>query len=101
MKAYCLSIKDNEDAGNEIVFAENARAARGKIGDLSDSLEEWIDLRARRAPEYDSMENLTQAQLAFQQWRNGWQWFDEYDMPDPKDATDAEFYKWYESRFGA
>lgn len=44
MKAYRLSIKDNDEAGNEIVFAENAKAAKKLIGDLSDSLEEYTDL---------------------------------------------------------
>lgn len=100
MKAYSLSIKDNDDAGNEIVFAENAKAARNKIGDLADSLEEWIDLRVHRAKEYDGMEHLTDAQLANKQWRNGWRWF-EMDYPDPDEATDDEFFKWYEANFSA
>lgn len=100
MKAYSLSIKDNDDAGQEIVFAENGRAAKKLIGDLADSLEEYTDLRVHRDKRYDGMEKLSPAQLAFHQWRDGWQWFDMYDMPDPDHATDAEFYKWYERNFG-
>lgn len=45
------------------------------------------------------MEKLTLAQLALEQWHDGWRWFDS-DYPDPNEATDAEFLKWYESTFG-
>lgn len=99
VKAYNLSIKDNEDAGPEIVFAHTAKAAKKLIGDLADSLEQYIDLRVVRDKRYDGMENLSPAQLALHQWRGGWRWFDTYDMPDPDKATDAEFYEWYEKAY--
>lgn len=101
IKAYYLSIKDGEDAGCAIVFAETSRAAKSKIygTTLGDSVEEWIDIRVNRAKEYDGMESLTQAQLAKEQWRNGWEWFD-MDYPNVEEATDQEFYEWYDKMFG-
>lgn len=98
MKAYCLFIRDNDDAGQEIVFADTPSGAKKQVGDLSDSLEQYIDLGARRAKQFDGMENLTPAQLGCKQWRDGWQWFD-MDAPDPDTATDKEFIEWYESNF--
>lgn len=103
MKAYCLSVKDEDDAGQAIVFAETVRDAKKQVfghDTLVDALEGgWTALRAHRAKEYDGMENLTDAQLANRQWRNGWIWFDEYDMPDSDEATDEMFYDWYEKKY--
>jgi hypothetical protein len=103
VKAYSLSIKDNDDAGAAIVFAETANDAKKQVyahDTLVDALEGgWITLRAHRAKRYDGMENLDEAHLALKQWRDGWSWFD-VDYPDPDTATDAEFIKWYKSYFG-
>lgn len=98
MKAYSLSIHDNDDAGEKIVFAETAKAAKKRIGNLQDNLESYLDLRVNRSPEYDGMENLSPALLAKEQWRRGWRWFD-LDYPDPDEATDEEFIAWYEDMF--
>lgn len=98
MKAYCLTIKDFDDAGCEIVFAENAKEAKKLIGELSYSLEQYTDLRVNRDKRFDGMEKLTPAELAKEQWRMGW-WFHEDGCPDADEATDAQFCEWYERTF--
>lgn len=97
MKAWCVSIKDDEDQGMLIVFAENRNEARSKTGDLM--YDNWIDIIAVRDKRYDGLEKLTEAELALRQWRDGWRWYD-MDYPEPEDATDAEFLKWYKDNFG-
>lgn len=100
MKAYYLSIKDNDDAGAQVVFANTAKEAKKKVnGWVHDNLENYLDLRVNRAKRYDDMEDLDQAHLALEQWREGWQWFDMYDQPDQDTATDDEFLDWYEGVF--
>lgn len=103
MKAYCLSIDGDDDAGNAIVFAETGREAKKQVFKheaLSDSLQgEWIYLRVCRDKRYDGMENLDAAHLALHQWHDGWRWFD-MDYPDPDQATDDEFVEWYHDSFG-
>lgn len=99
MKAYYLSIKDDGDTGQQIVFANTAKAAKKLVhGWVWDNLENYIDLRVNRAKKFDGMENLSEAELALHQWHDGWRWFD-MDYPDPDEATDAEFLKWYEENF--
>lgn len=99
-KAYLLSIKDNDDAGQAVVFANNAKEAKAQIygTNLGDTLEEWIDIRVHRDKRYDGMENLSGAQLAKEQWRCGWRWFDMH-YPDVEEATDQEFLDWYKNTF--
>lgn len=102
MKAYYLSIKDNDDAGMQVVFANTAKEAKRLVsGEVHDNLEEYIYLRVNRAKRYDGMENLSRAELALKQWQDGWQWFDLYDVPNPDENTDAEFLAWYKSNFGS
>lgn len=102
LKAYALSVKDEEDAGEMIVFANTANEARKQAygTDLSDAADgEWIRIQAHRDKRYDGMENLSNAELAMHQWRDGWRWFD-VNYPDPDEATDDEFLKWYADTFG-
>lgn len=96
MKAYCVSIKDDEDQGMLIVFAENRNQARQQTGDLM--YDNWIDIIAVRDKRYDGLEKLTDAQLALRQWRDGWRWY-ELDTPEPEETTDEQFTEWYESHF--
>lgn len=100
MKAYCVSIKDDDDAGAEIVFATTAREARKKAwgSDFTSFAESYIYVVAHRDKRYDDLEKLSEAELACKQWRDGWQWFDR-ENPDTETASDAEFIKWYESNF--
>lgn len=102
MKAYCLSIKDEDDAGQMIVFANTVKEARKQIygTDLYDAADgEWIRVQAHRYKRYDGLEKLSNAELAMHQWRDGWRWFD-MDYPDPDEATDEEFLSWYADNFG-
>lgn len=102
MKAYSLSIKDNDDAGCAIVFANTAREAKKQVWShdtLVDALEGgWIALQVHRNKYYDGMEKLDAAHLALAQWKDGWVWFD-VNYPDPDEATDTEFLKWYTDNF--
>lgn len=104
MKAYCLSIKDEDDAGCAIVFANTVKEAKKQVWShdtIVDALDGgWITLQAHRAKHYDGMENLDAAHLALEQWKEGWRWFDVYAMPDNDETTDNEFVAWYEKTFG-
>ena len=97
MKAYYLSVKDDDEGAAAIVFAETAKAAKKLVfnhENLVDALDgQWIYLRVNRAKNYDGMENLSKAELALHQWKDGWRWFEDY--PDPDEATDEEFLEWY------
>jgi hypothetical protein len=103
MKAYHLSVKDEDDAGGAIVFANTVKEAKKQVFRhemLAEALAGgWLALRANRTRKYDGMENLSEAELAKEQWRDGWKFFD-MDYPDPDEATDAEFIAWYKNAFG-
>lgn len=97
MKAYTLWVEGEDDAGQAIVFDKTAREAKKQVwgnDELAMVLERYTDLRVRRAKRYDGLEKDPNA-LALAQWRDGWIWFDRYDMPDPDTATDQEFLDWY------
>lgn len=100
MKAYILEMKDDSDAGCEIVFADTAKGAKKQaIGmDFYEMSGEWLELRVRRYKHFDGMEKSSKAEIAKEQWRLGW-WFHESGYPDPDEATDAEFLDWYKSKF--
>lgn len=99
MKAYYVSIRDDDDQGGFTVFANTVQEARKKVpGDLV--YERWIDVQAHRSKQFDGMENLSKAELAKEQWRDGWIWEYYTNAPDCEEATDEEFYKWYESIWG-
>lgn len=97
-KAWYLDIKDDPDQGAFIVFADTRNEARGQAGQNDLIYDRWIDVQARRAKQYDGMENLSDVELALHQWHDGWRWFD-FNYPDPDEATDEEFIKWYEDNF--
>lgn len=100
MKAYKLYIVDNDDAGAQIVFANTAKEAKRLVhGNVWDNLENYIDLRVNRTPQFDDLEELSAAEISMHQWRDGWIWFD-MDYPDPEEASDDEFLKWYRDSFG-
>lgn len=102
MKAYYLSVKDEDDAGQAIVFASTAREAKKQVfahDELVMAMDgEWVNLRVNRAKRYDGMDKLSSAELALHQWKDGWRWFD-HDYPDPDTATDQEFLDWYNKTF--
>lgn len=102
MKAYYLDMKDDPDAGAEIVFANTVKDAKKQaIGkDFYEMSGEWLQLQCRREKKFDGMEKLSKRELAKECWRDGW-WFFENDYPDPDEATDQAFYDWYDKTFGA
>lgn len=97
MKAWCVSIKDDDDQGMLIVFAETREQARSQSGDLD--YDRWIDIVAVRDKRYDGMEKLDAAHLALVQWHDGWRWYD-MDPPEEGEATDKDFLDWYKIAFG-
>lgn len=98
IKAYSLSIADDPDQGQQIVFAETASEAKKKLDGEQFVYDRWIDIQAHRSRAFDGMENLTKAELALEQWREGWIWFDR-DTPDCDESTDEQFIAWYKDNF--
>ncbi|SIS11833.1 hypothetical protein [Williamsia sterculiae] len=101
MKAYKLKMASDPDAGSEIVFATTSREAKKQARgqDFYEMSGDWCDLRVGRAPHYDGMEALSERELRKENWRDGW-WFHQYGCPDVDEATDEDFYAWYDSNFG-
>lgn len=99
MKAYKLEIANDSEGICEIVFAKTAREARKQVDGTDLYYERWIDVRATRYPAFDGMEGLSKREFAKETWRHGWQWYDLL-APDSDEATDEEFYEWYDSEFG-
>lgn len=97
MKAYYVEIRDDPDQGGHIVWSTTARKARHNTGDLV--YDRWIDVKAKRYPEFDDKEHLTKRELALEQWKQGW-WFDsdEPTFDDYEENTDADFLEWYDRR---
>lgn len=102
MKAYLGGIRSYEDVGNIIVFAKNSKEALKFVrwDDISDYAESYIDIYAKRCPEFDDMEMLSAKEFMKEQWRRGW-WFDigKRPVPDCDEALDEEFYQWYAETF--
>lgn len=96
MKAYILRVINDDDQGQVVVFANTANEAKKQFNSTYLETEQYIDIRVKRSPEFDNMENLSEIDLAKEQWRNGWRWYD-YNTPYPEDTTDEEFYKWYKN----
>lgn len=99
MKAYTLRVIDDYDQVQVIVFANTAKEAKKQFNSTGLETEQYIDIRVKRHPEFDNMENLSEIELAKNQWREGWTWYDE-DTPDPEETTDEEFYEWYKNNLG-
>jgi hypothetical protein len=98
VKAWYLEVKDS-DEGRYLVFANTRNAARSQADSNDLMYDRWIDIVATRAPKYDGLEKLTKRELDKTIWRDGWTWLD-YDAPDEAEATDEEFYAWYDGIFG-
>ena len=98
MKAYKLSVKDDSDQGEEIVFAQTAREAKNNWTRYL-AADNFLNKLVNRAPEFDGMENATELELATKQWQEGWKWFDHNDVPDVETATVEDFKNWYYNLF--
>lgn len=104
MKAYRLSIADDDDAGMEIVWANTGKEAKKKAsGEFLDNLsfidDGWIALRVHRDKRYDDMEHLGPIEFALRQWHDGWKWLD-MDIGYPDEVSDEEFVKTYKDYYG-
>jgi len=99
MKAWYLSIKDDEDQGRFVVFSNTRNGARNQADGNDLMYDRWIDIQAHRAPQWDGLEKLSKRELDKELWRDGWEWLD-YACPAPEETTDEEFYTWYDGIFG-
>lgn len=99
MKAWTVEIKDDPDQGQAVVFCNTRNEARARADSHDLMYDSWLDIEARRFKQMDGKEHLDQAHLTLELWRNhGWRWWD-VKYPDPDEATDAEFLKWYKETF--
>lgn len=96
MKAYMLFIKNDDDKGAEIVFANDSNSAKKQVWATGLEPDGYIDVRARRAPKFDDMEHLSAREMMKEKWRDNW-WFDMSGYPDCENASDEEFFEWYDS----
>lgn len=98
MKAYKLSIKDDPDQGEVIVFAKTAREAKNNWTQYLDA-DSFLDKLVHRAPEFDDMENASDMELMTKQWLEGWRWYDCYDVPDVEEDTVEDFQAWFRKEY--
>ncbi|AIX12584.1 hypothetical protein WRP3_081 [Lactococcus phage WRP3] len=98
MKAYKLSIKDDPDQGEVIVFAKTAREAKNNWHWYLDT-DNFLDKLVHRAPEFDGMENASDMELMTKQWQEGWRWYDCYDIPDVEEDTVEDFQAWFRKEY--
>lgn len=98
MKAYKLSIKDDPDQGEVIVFAQTAREAKNNWTQYLDA-DSFLDKLVHRAPEFDDMENASDMELMTKQWLEGWRWYDCYDVPDVEEDTVEDFQAWFRKEY--
>lgn len=99
MKAYKLSIKDDPDQGEVIVFAQTAREAKNNWTQYLDA-DNFLDKLVHRAPEFDGMENASDMEMMTKQWQEGWKWYDCYDVPDVEEDTVEDFQAWFRKEYG-
>ncbi|TNU78269.1 hypothetical protein [Lactococcus lactis] len=98
MKAYKLSVKDDPDQGEVIVFAQTSREAKKNWTHYLDA-DTFIDELVHRAPEFDGMENATELELITKQWQEGWRWLDYPSVPDVETSTVEDFQAWCKKEF--
>lgn len=94
MKAWVLSIKNEDDQGQAIVFAENRTEAKKMLWTTHLEANSWIDIEARRYSNLDDMEKSSEVERSLILWRDGWRWYD-YETPEEEETTDDEFREWY------
>ena len=99
MKAYVLRVEGDDDQGQAVVFSKTAKEAKKLLSSTNLYSDRYTDIRVKRCPEFDNMETLSEIELAKEQWRNGWRWYDYCSTPDSDEATDDEFYNWYKNTF--
>lgn len=98
MKAYKLSIKDDPDQGEVIVFAQTAREAKNNWTQYLDT-DNFLDKLVHRAPEFDGMEGASDMEIMTKQWQEGWRWYDCYDVPNVEEDTVEDFQAWFRKEY--
>ena len=98
MKAYKLSVKDDPDQGEVIVFAQTARKAKNNWTQYLDA-DSFLNKLVHRAPEFDGMEDASDMELMTKQWLEGWRWYDCYDVPDVEEDTIEDFQAWFRKEY--
>lgn len=98
MKAYKLSVKDDLDQGEEIVFAQTSREAKNNWTRYLE-VDNFLDKLVHRAPEFDGMENASDMELMTKQWQEGWRWYDCCDVPDVEEDTIEDFQAWFRKEY--
>lgn len=98
MKAYVVGLTSNDDNGQEIVFANTSKEAvkKAMCMDITDLMESYIDVYARRSPAFDGMESASGADIMLKKFREGWTWYDLSGQPYEEETTDEEFFQWLE-----
>lgn len=94
MKAYYVFVRNDEDQGGGLVFAETVQEARSHYHRFDLDPDRWIDVAAHRNKGFNNLEHLTSLELSRVQWRDGW-YFCDMNVPDPDEASDAVFDQWY------
>ena len=94
MKAWVLSLSNDQDQGQDIVFADNVAQAKKQIWQTNLEADGWIYIRANRYKILDGMEKAADYERHLIMWRNGWGWY-EHDTPYSEETTDEEFKEWY------
>ena len=98
MKAYKLSVKDDSDQGEVIVFAKTARKTKNNWTRYLDA-DSFLDKLVHRAPEFDGMEGASDMEIMTKQWQEGWRWYDCYDVPDVEEDTVEDFQAWFRKEY--
>lgn len=93
MKAYVLSVANDSDQGEVVVWDITAQDAKKNWTRYLDA-ERYIDQRVKRAPEFDGMENATDLEVMLKQWHEGWHWWD-WNFPSVEESTDEDFIHYY------
>ena len=93
MKAYLLSVENDPDQGQALVWDVTAKEAKKNWTRFLDA-ERFIDKRVKRAPEFDDMEGRTELEIMLKQWHEGWIWWD-WRFPSVEDSTDDDFIEYY------
>ena len=96
MKAYYISIKDDEDQGGHLVWDTTVKNARKRVNESNLDYETWLDVQCYRQKSFDGMEELNEEELMLEKWKQGW-WFDSGEpiFDDYKENTDEDFLTWY------
>lgn len=99
MKAYFVWIENDDDAGNEIIFAKNTKEARSlaHTTQIAEEADRFIDVRVKRYPIFDDKENLTHKEFTRLKISEGWRFFELEDIDE--DTTNEEFDLWYTRNF--